>query len=233
MRSPVQYIAILWLLLLPVMGEIGFPFLPSLLIVMFLVIVTISYPYIVLIHKKRKFEKEEWEENLREGGIEEPHTFRNLSPEEEQSLHDLYRTSKMIMDNGILLILVFGLFDILGMFWILNSSREALNDIIFPVYTIGFLIQIALAGVAAKEMPRYLDLRSPVFKVQGQVIKEKIKNRRSTDYYVTIRRIKFSEEDYPSLSQFFYEIQDGDEIAVEYSPRTKHVWKMYKTEDIK
>lgn len=93
-------------------------------------------------------------------------------------------------------------------------------------------MQGAVLSLGYKEQARYQDLRAPIFRVQGEIIKEKIRGRHSTKYYITVRRIKFSEEQYFSLSKVFDEFHDGDEVAVEYSPYTKHVWKLYKTPDL-
>ena len=76
-------------------------------------------------------------------------------------------------------------------------------------------------------------MRSPVYKVQGRAIKERVMTKNRTYYYITVRKIKFSDLDYIEMVDFFDAIKDKDEIAVEYSPRTKHVWRMYETEDLK
>ena len=81
----------------------------------------------------------------------------------------------------------------------------------------------------------YLDSRSPVFRVQGNVFKQIIptSKRGRRHLLLRVRNQGFTEKSSPDLEKFFDSIKEGDEIAVEYSPRTKHVWKIYKTQDLK
>lgn len=174
--------------------------------------------------KKRKVEKEEYQETLVEGGIEETRPSRDLTEKEKTELTRLYRESKLIGENLVLIVIAFILIDlVLISLFLLN-----IPFLLFAIILEGTAISLGL-----KERSRYLDLRSPAFRVQGKAIKEKISGKRRDYYYLTIRKIKFSEENYKDLSNFYFTINDQDEVAVEYSPRTKHVWKMYKTQDLK
>src|SRR3989344_3109973 len=103
------------------------------------------------------------------------------------------------------------------------------EDVIQPVYAFLLAVQLAIAGIAANETPIYRDLRSPVFRVQGKAIKEKIQRKGGYDYFVTVRRIKFSADNSPEIKDVFETFENEDEVAVEYSSHTKRVWKMYKT----
>ena len=197
----------------------------------------IGLPYIITAYKKRKIEKEEWRESISEGGIEEPRPFRDLTEEEKKILEKKHRWSQLILNNLWWLIPLFIIVDIfLGInlfrYWSDYASHRT-GRYITEFAAFVFFIQIYLGSLAAAEGIWYSDLRSPVFRVQGKVIKEKFVRRSGTDYYVTVRKIRFSDTDYPDLKGMFEYLQDGDEIAVEYSPRTKRVWKMYKTEDLK
>jgi hypothetical protein len=91
------------------------------------------------------------------------------------------------------------------------------------------VIQLFLFGVAFKANRMYLDLRSPVFRVQGKAIKD----FRGKYLSVTVRNLKFSKSyfnwDLENLSSRF---KNGSEVAVEYSPRTRKVWKIYSTKDL-
>lgn len=197
-------------------------------IVVLFFLVAYFLPDILFEIKKRKIEREEWKESIHEGGVEEPRPLRSLLPEEKKELEDSHRNLKRVVDNGWWLFFFFGTFDVAGIFLILRFGLEFTKDVVAPAYSIAFIIQFFLVGLAVKERPTYLDLRSPVFRVQGQIIKEKIQGRYGPRFYITVRRIKFSESNASELPRLFDNLIDGNEIAVEYSPRTKRVWKIFK-----
>ncbi len=89
----------------------------------------------------------------------------------------------------------------------------------------------------SKKNDFYLDSRSPVFKVQGRAFKQVLyrggDKKDKNHILLKVRDQNFDENSSRDLEEFFSIIKDGDEVAIEYSPRTKHVWKMYKTEDLK
>lgn len=185
---------------------------------------------------KKRIEKEEYQESLREGGIEEARPFRELAADEKVFLTHFHKGSKRIVDNGWWIICLFLFIDIGIVIWILNSTDpEFTEKVIGRIAAFALFFQLILAAVAAKEIKFYQDLRSPVFKVQGRAIKEiynSLGGKRDNRYWITVRKIKFSHENYPDMLDFMKTIKDGEEIAVEYSPHTKHIWKMYKTADI-
>ncbi len=86
----------------------------------------------------------------------------------------------------------------------------------------------------SKKNDFYLDSRSPVFKVQGEAFKQILYiEDGKTHILLKVRNQNFDETSSQDLEEFFNTIKEGDEIAIEYSPRSKHVWKMYKTQDLR
>lgn len=85
----------------------------------------------------------------------------------------------------------------------------------------------------SKKNDVYLDYRSPVFKVQGKAIKQVLyKESEKNHILLKVRNQNFDETSSQDLEEFFNAIKEGDEVAIEYSPRTKHVWRMYKAKDL-
>jgi len=177
---------------------------------------------------------EEREESLREGGIEEARIFRELSKEETGVMGLWQKRSRRIVNNAWWLITVFGILDAVGVFWVLNSTYEYVEDVILPVYSVPLVLQFLLFYTASLEWPRYQDLRSPVFRVQGKLIKEEHLSKKGDIYKYTIfvRGKKFSSYGLGDVTSVVHGLHNGEEVAVEYSPHTRNIWKIYKTPDI-
>ena len=79
----------------------------------------------------------------------------------------------------------------------------------------------------------YLDSRSPVFRIQGSALSEVIFYQDGKPHNALhIRGKTFAGDELEQVKNILSSIKEDKEYAVEYSPRTKHVWKIYKTEDI-
>ncbi len=140
------------------------------------------------------------------------------------------KKSKWFVDNSWWLLPPILVADILIAVIFIRSGSFT-SDSIDPILVL-VVIELSIIGVIRKESLQYLDLRSPVYRVQGKLIKEKHYRKRGVDYSVIVRQQKFSDKECPDLPSVFDKFETGDEVVVEYSPHTKHVWKMYKTQDI-
>lgn len=81
----------------------------------------------------------------------------------------------------------------------------------------------------------YIDSRSPVFKVQGKALVDRLLKRKEDKriyYTLNIRGYTFGGDQLNGVLADLPQAKIWPETAVEYSPRTKHVWKIYKVEDI-
>jgi hypothetical protein len=178
--------------------------------------------------KRRKIREEERAESLREGGIEEPRILRELTGEETAKLKGFHNTSKLVTDNLWWLLPGSIIVDLL-IFWFLYTYPEMDEDL-RDVFFLPFAIQFLLISLALKEVPRYLDLRSPVYRVQGKFLEG---GSTKSTFVFKVRGVKFKISHTSAAALFRREkLKEEDEVAVEYSPRTKHVWKIYKTPDI-
>lgn len=95
--------------------------------------------------------------------------------------------------------------------------------------------RVFLLNISKKD-DYYLDSRSPVFRVQGNVFRQVLYTGKKTGkrhLLLKVRNQSFNGAYNYEFENFFGSVKEGDEIAVEYSPRTKHVWKIYKTHDLK
>ena len=82
-----------------------------------------------------------------------------------------------------------------------------------------------------------LDRRASVFRIQGRITKA-IKEARQGDFVelipqVFVRGLKITPENYPPLLAIEKDFENDDEVVAEFSPHSKHVWNLYKTEDLK
>jgi len=101
---------------------------------------------------------------------------------------------------------------------------------VLALITIGISLELGVVGVAFMEKDFYLDLRSPVFRAQGALIKNFSDKKRG---YIIVRGLKFTSNFGNEPLHFLTkDFKEGDEVAVEYSPRTKQIWKIEKTKDI-
>lgn len=184
----------------------------------------------------KKVRLEERLESLEEGGVEEPHPLRDLTPKEKEILDKRYKAALSWRNKIWLLVPLFFTVDVL--FYKLSSfiiENAPASFPFSPSITLLIIIfsQSILVLYGLSNWPYYLDSRSPVFRVQGKALKHLVEGSHSNLHYITIRDITFYPIDYPNFVDFFNSINDIDEVVVEYSPRTKQVWKMYKTEDLK
>lgn len=201
------------------------------LLLIFLLALLVSSLTFRMHFTKKRIEKEERLESLYEGGIEEPHAFRELTHEEKEHLKRMYKNSLLVKEKFWLIIPIFLVIDGFILKWLWNN--EVLEEGMIHVAGWTFFLEGAVIIYGLKHWQRYLDLRSPVFKTQGKAIKQVVHGNNKTSYFITIRRLKFAKANLAKIEEFYNSIDDFDEIAVEYSPRTKQVWKIYKTEDLK
>lgn len=199
-------------------------------------IITLSYVH----HRNKKrsyIAQEERAESVNDGALEEPQVFRNLNQEEELEFETIVNSASRIRRNRVWLAILFLLMDYVYAlifrytFDLQKTNFPSFSIFFFFVLLIGFVLtifQLVTLEEYHKENDYYLDLRSPVFKVQGKLIKEVLDEKR---HLLIVRGLKFSARELYSIKEDHH-LKEGDEIAVEYSPRTKHVWKIYKTEDI-
>jgi len=73
-----------------------------------------------------------------------------------------------------------------------------------------------------------LDARSPVFRIQGQLISMRASGSKivSIKEHWSVRGIVLNEDNFPLINHNFF--KDGEEIAIEFSPFSKFVWDAYK-----
>lgn len=83
----------------------------------------------------------------------------------------------------------------------------------------------------------YLDSRSPVFSISGRLTKNKTRPMNPELFrpepYFFVRGIKITPDRNSLIKLHDQEFREDEEVTVEFSPRSKYVWKMYKTEDLK
>lgn len=180
-------------------------------------------------YRKKEIQIDERNESLKEGGSKESHPFRDLSDVERKQIFTMYKNAEWFRNKFWFLIPLFLFIDVLFVYGFITgliSLSDKIDSFFFLI-----IIEVLLILYGLSYWKKYLDLRSPVFRVQGKAIKEKVSGERDVSYYLTIRNIRFSEKNYDELRTFFDSINDEEEVVVEYSPRTKHIWKIYKDKE--
>lgn len=185
----------------------------------FIVFLLIALASEIVFHfKKRRVDREERREDVMNSGIERPQPFRPLSGGEKQVLGRKDKFPRWVLHNRFWIIAAFIIMDLVLL----------ATDVFAPFIIFALAIEIYLLFKAHLATEYSLDFVSPIFRVQGQALKKIIKSRYSTYYYLTVREVTFSNKEYPQLPNFLFHINEEQEVSVEYSPHTKHVWKMYK-----
>ncbi len=222
-----------------------------LLVIIFLIIplfaVTVPILVIIYIAKKvirsKEIVKEERIETLQEGGIEEARILRDLTEAESRELTKLSRNFSRFKNFPWAIIPFLLVIDVFLMITLPPIIKELIDtnplnlqeSLILFFGPLVIPLQAWIIQISLRERPSYLDLRSPVFGIQGRAQKatDGKKGDQPFYYYITVRNIIFSSQfNNDEVRKIFDSIQEGDEVVVEYSPRTKHVWKIYKAEDI-
>ncbi len=237
-----RIIALFASLLILILAWIGFG--PAIFVVALVAIILfyllffglLYYPYLARGFYVRKLQRQEWDESTKESAIKEAHPFRPLNNPEKEILEKHHKISKKFTDYFLLVLVLFLVYALVVPLLplLVLDMPPTISIVYWATYILGLYIGLFIFSLILDEKDTYLDLRSPVFRVQGSVIKSTGKSKfRYKRYFVTVRKKHFSDADYLELPGFFEQIKDGEEIAVEYSPRTEMVWKMYKTTDLK
>ena len=188
---------------------------------------------IEVLFPRQKISRQEYEESLAEGGIEEPRLFRGLTEQEKNFLEKNFRFSLTLRNNFWWVVSGSLIADFLFLYTLYKFIFENKAGEFFVwsvlLFTILASLQISIVTIALKVTDRYYDLRAPVFKVQGKAVLSKTQKE---SFCIRVRGVFFNSAEQPDLSSALENIDLAEEIPVEYSPRTKHVWKIYKTEDI-
>ncbi|HZZ99062.1 MAG TPA: hypothetical protein VFG51_03950 [Candidatus Saccharimonadia bacterium] len=72
------------------------------------------------------------------------------------------------------------------------------------------------------------DLLEKVQRIEGPLFKEAVKSGASWTYIVTIGKVEFNlqEANNTEYEQLIQDIHQGQEISIQYSPSSKHIWNL-------
>lgn len=190
-------------------------------------------------NKKRKLIREaELKESSNEGGLEEPTAYRDLLPNEKVTLETIIKDQNKLINNGWLrLILLIGFSILAFRFHIYLADSK--NQIWIIYYPAMFVFEVVLFFYVVNTVIKYFqkqniyhDLRVQVIKAAGKLIKEETSYKREKKYTIIVRGVEFPHDSLVDVREVVEHLSDGEHVAIEYSPSTKHVWNIYKTEDI-
>lgn len=206
----------------------------------FLVLVIIGvfvFIYYLLFYdlvKRFLLRRSELRENSSSLAQEEPHPYRNLTPEEIDCLNMMIKSADSFSPLYILgfiniLIYVFSNLD--------PRSTEAIKNYPFIIYLLIFVPALITFLVFYKNREKAkkmkLDLTSQVFLTKGKVYREEHRSKYGSDLWVTVRGIMFDGRQKLSTgAKLFEAVNQDQEVAVEYSPNSKYVWKINNTTNI-
>lgn len=195
-------------------------------IITFLVLDTMGFEII-----RERLKKREFKDSVNEGAEDEPRAIRELTADEQKILFSKRRWSGIVLNHIWWLAILFSVFDIILILKLIDKFAFLGDPILVSTFAIVLAVQWVIISVALAESKHYFDLRSPVYRVQGKVLLGLLLPQSSKS--IEIRGVKF---DIASISGLVDKIQggyfkNGDEVVVEYSPRTKHVWKLNKAEN--
>lgn len=154
-----------------------------------------------------------------------PHPARNLSTQEKKILlKNTLHFSEIPFKEGKtssyeLFFYVAGI-AMLGMLFFLSISRGELN---FEILFYLMVIIVALIAIYHQRFNYMIDLRSPVFNTTGGLYTLTL---RGTKYFF-VKDIDITYFLNEKEVQLFEELEEGTLIALDYSPHSKFVWKIY------
>lgn len=186
---------------------------------------------------KDKFEKQrekEFKENVTVGATNEPHVLRYLDEFERKILIDENKAEYKVVQLSHYIAPLFAIaFLALAYFvykdWdlIKNDSDYLLEIIVKPVLMVAGILSI-LYYKYVRENNLDKDLRSPVFAVRGELLKKEVRRRNSVSNSFFVRGVEFKDRENPQIDLFWKDWGEGAMVNVEYSPFTKHIWKIEK-----
>ncbi|MDP2633060.1 MAG: hypothetical protein Q8P25_05070 [Candidatus Curtissbacteria bacterium] len=179
-------------------------------------------------NRRIKVQREkEFVQNINDNALGEPHILRDLDLLEQHVLKEkhigAYRFVKLNHYLIPLNALAIGITAYFGVF------KNYLNADLFVdiVIYLSFAL-FAQIGLIFKENSMYKDLRSPVFRVTGSLLKFLTTKRKRKIKKFVIRGVPFDSEENRDIENFWDKWNEGDKVYIEYSPFTKHIWKIEK-----
>lgn len=199
--------------------------LPAVSIVLFFLILVL-FPKYFTRWKLRKQREKEHKENLETGALGEPKIIRSLDLLEEHILKEKHKGINFwVKINHYTIplnvaIILFGLY--LGV-----QKGYFNNDDYFELMVYPVAILVGQISLIFSEGRIYNDLRSPVFVVRGELIKVLKERRKRRDLKVfVVRGVHFNSDENMDVGYYWDKWTDGDRVYIEYSPFTKHIWKI-------
>ena len=195
----------------------------------FLVFALLYRDILYALQRKRQGRKD-FKENIEKSAVREPQVLRELRGDERDSLavnHKLavkyIQTNPVIIPANLLLIAII---------FIVGLQNNLLHETVFLLVLYILTSVLALqVRYTLRERKIYSDLRSPVFKVEGELLK-RFKGTgskgKSPKRSFTIRGVQFNNDENQLIDENWEKWSDGDTVSVEYSPFTKHIWKIEK-----
>lgn len=196
----------------------------------------LAAPYIRDFFVKTKFEKQrekEFAQNLDFDATGEKHILRYLDETEKQILinehiteYKLAKLNHFIVPTFILVSVIFIYF--VWRFWDYFDKDSDYMELVLRIAIIFGGIFGGYYYKYVRENNLYKDLRAPVFGVRGELLKREVRSKRVTLNYFVVRGLEFSDVENPQIDIYWNDWNEGDTINVEYSPFSKHIWKIEK-----
>lgn len=192
-----------------------------------LILIVLGVFTLILYHPVRRFFRRRAE--LKENQIEkEAYLSRSLTPEEIEKLNLMIKSVGGFSPSYIVGFIIVLIYTFTNLSPRLPGATSNSHYISLLLLLIPILITVAIIyenREKAKKMKQ--DLTSQVNKVPGKVYKESHGNRYSSDLLVTVRGITFNgKQKLSSGAMLFDEVNQDQEVVIEYSPNSKYVWKI-------
>lgn len=162
--------------------------------------------------------------------MKDPNTsqpLRSLTNEEKEWMQIKIKNSalskKIIVFGGIVFLLVSVL--------LLQNKYHSLTLSLFVGFGEIVILLLLLLGNKREYDNIKRDSIDKVYKLSGTVFKHRHFGT-NDDRTLQVGDVKFDFQyavDFTFLSSFYDSVKNGDIVIVEYSPRTKHVWKIYNS----
>lgn len=185
---------------------------------------------------KTKFERQrekEFQQNVTVDATGEPQVLRSLDEFEKQILINEHKQEYQLVKFNhyfvpLFAVSLFVIFYLAYRFWGVFSNFRAYLEVFTRVTGLMAVIFSGYMYKYIRENNLDKDLRAPVFVLKGELLKWEMKQKDKTINYFTVRGVDFSDKENPQVDIYWKDWAEGTVLKVEYSPFTKHIWKIDK-----
>ena len=164
--------------------------------------------------------------NIQKSVSHNAHPFRELTSDER-----LYFDNKIISYKKNIFPFIISLVLSCMLFILILLISSNIPFLLLIVLSLFLAVSILVCGLCIVSFFSTLnykkDLKEKVYKVEGKIFKERVATGRYWGYLITVGHVEFPFGYYDKeLVVFYNKSKQAADVIVEYSPHSKHIWKI-------